>query len=34
MANLLNDQVKDQIKSHLKQMVNPVTMVLFKTRKQ
>ena len=30
MANLLNDQVKDQIKSHLKQMVNPVTMVLFK----
>lgn len=29
MANLLNDQVKDQIKSHLTQMVNPVTMVLF-----
>ena len=33
MANLLNDQVKDQIKSHLKQMVNPVTMVLFKQEK-
>lgn len=29
MANLLNDQVSGQIKSHLEQMVHPVTMVLF-----